>query len=115
MPDMNPLDLALSSQRVGEAVEAIADNAIDPFNARCGQGLYELVGYCFCHFSSPPSRDRRSLCQSIISLSSMIRRVASRCHDLVGSALPKRMVRASGQLKDIAPKQTPVIDAAMIV
>ena len=25
------------------------------------------------------------------------------------------MVRASGQLKDIAPKQTPVIDAAMIV
>jgi hypothetical protein len=25
------------------------------------------------------------------------------------------MVRASGKLKDIAPKQTPVIDAAMIV
>src|ERR1700693_3125094 len=53
VPDVNPLDLALSSQRVGEAVEAIADNAIDPLDARCSQGLCELIGYCFRHLSSP--------------------------------------------------------------
>jgi hypothetical protein len=29
VPDVDPLDLALSPQRVGQAVEAIADNAID--------------------------------------------------------------------------------------
>src|ERR1700731_4535554 len=53
VPDVNPLDLALPPQRVGEAVEAIADNAIDPLDARCSQGLGELVGDCLCHLPSP--------------------------------------------------------------
>src|SRR5277367_5716937 len=53
MADVNPLDLALSSHRVGESVEAITDNAIDPFNARCRQDLCELIRYCFRHVVCP--------------------------------------------------------------
>jgi hypothetical protein len=45
VPDVDPLDLALSSQSVGEAVEAIADNAIDPLDARCSEGLRKLISY----------------------------------------------------------------------
>jgi hypothetical protein len=33
MPDMNPFDLALAAQRVGEPVEAVADDAVDSFDA----------------------------------------------------------------------------------
>ena len=43
VPDMDPLDFALSSQGVGKAVEAIADNAIDPFDACYGEGLHKLI------------------------------------------------------------------------
>ena len=45
VPDVDPLDLALSPQRVGEAVEAIADNAIDPLDPTRSQGLHELISY----------------------------------------------------------------------
>jgi hypothetical protein len=45
VPDVDPLDLAMSPQRVGEAVEAIADNAIDPLDASRSQGLHELISY----------------------------------------------------------------------
>jgi hypothetical protein len=43
MPDMDPLDFALSLQSVGEAIEAIADNAVDPFDACYGEGLHKLI------------------------------------------------------------------------
>ena len=52
VPDVDPLDLALSPQRVGEAVEAIADNAIDPLDASRSQGLHELISYRSCHIDS---------------------------------------------------------------
>jgi hypothetical protein len=45
VPEVDPLDLALSPQRVGEAVEAIADNAIDPLDPSRSQGLHELISY----------------------------------------------------------------------
>src|SRR3984893_18351125 len=45
MADVDPLDLALSPQRVSEAVEAIADNAIDPLDASRSQGPHELISY----------------------------------------------------------------------
>src|SRR5580658_5301636 len=45
MPDVDPLDLALAAERVGEAIEAIADDAINPLYARCGQRLSELIGH----------------------------------------------------------------------
>src|ERR1700733_10933240 len=69
VPDVDPLDLALPAQGVGEAVEAVADNAIDPLDARCGQGLDELVGYQFHHIEFPPSRCRKRLLQPALLLS----------------------------------------------
>jgi len=45
VPDMDPLDFALSSQSVGEAIETIADYAIDPLDARGREGLHELISY----------------------------------------------------------------------
>ena len=32
VPDMDPLDLALPAHRVGEAVQAVADEAVDPLD-----------------------------------------------------------------------------------
>ena len=49
VPDMKPLDLALAANRVGQTVQAIADDAVDPLDARGRQSLGELVGYCLCH------------------------------------------------------------------
>jgi hypothetical protein len=43
VPDMDPIDLSLSAQGIDEAVEAIADNAIDPFDACYGGGLHKLI------------------------------------------------------------------------
>jgi hypothetical protein len=43
--DVDPLDLALSPKRVGETVEAIADNPIDPLDASRSQSLHKLIGY----------------------------------------------------------------------
>ena len=50
---MNPLDLALSADRIGEAVEAVADDAVDAFDAGRGEGLDELIGYRSWHFCPP--------------------------------------------------------------
>jgi hypothetical protein len=33
VPDMNPRDLALAAERVGQTVQAVADDAIDPLDA----------------------------------------------------------------------------------
>ena len=49
VPDMHPFDLALASQSVGQAIQAVADDAIDPLDARCSEGLRKLISYCFCH------------------------------------------------------------------
>ena len=53
MPDMDPLDLPLPADRVGQAIEAIADNSIDSLDARGGERLCELVGYRLCHEPTP--------------------------------------------------------------
>ena len=42
VPNMHPLDLVLSPQRVGEAVEAIADNAIDPLDSHLQLGSLRI-------------------------------------------------------------------------
>ena len=49
MPDMNPLDFGLPAERVGQAVQAVADDAIDPLDARRSQNLRELIRYGFRH------------------------------------------------------------------
>jgi hypothetical protein len=43
--DMDPFDLALAPQSVGEAVKTIADHAIDSLDARRSQRLRKLVSY----------------------------------------------------------------------
>src|SRR5882672_3770173 len=45
VPDMHPLDPTLAAQRVGQSVQAVADDAIDPLYARCGKGFGELICY----------------------------------------------------------------------
>jgi hypothetical protein len=49
MPDMNPRDLGLPAKRVGQAVQAVADDTIDPLDARLSQNLRELIRYSFRH------------------------------------------------------------------
>ena len=44
MPDVNPVDRLSFAQRVGEAVQAVADYAEDALDARLGQGLCDEVG-----------------------------------------------------------------------
>ena len=53
VPDMNPFDFALAAKRVSQAVQAIADNAINSLDARYGKNLRELVRDGFDHISSP--------------------------------------------------------------
>ena len=58
VPDMDPFDLALSADRVGEAVEAVADDAVDPLDAGRGEGLRELISDRFCHDWRLPLKGR---------------------------------------------------------
>ena len=58
VPDVDPLDLALAPQRVGQPIQAVADDAVDPLHARCGENLRELVRDGFGHVS-PPLRSAR--------------------------------------------------------
>ena len=46
---------------VGQAIEAIADDSVDPFDARGGEGLRELIGYRLCHGYSPSCDRARAL------------------------------------------------------
>jgi hypothetical protein len=42
--NVHPSDLALPTNGIGDAVERVADDRIDPFDARRSEGLDELVG-----------------------------------------------------------------------
>ena len=53
---VHPFDLALAAQRVGQPVQAVADDAINPLHAGRGEGFGELVRDCF-HGLQPPSRE----------------------------------------------------------
>jgi hypothetical protein len=44
MTDVDPLNLALSPQRIGKPVQAVADDAVDPLHARRGKRFGELIG-----------------------------------------------------------------------
>jgi hypothetical protein len=43
VPDVNPFDLVLAAQRVGEPIEAVADDAIDPFDAGRDEDFGKLI------------------------------------------------------------------------
>ena len=50
--DMDPFDLALAAKRVGQPVQAVANNAVDPLDANRGEYIRELIGYSPSHNSS---------------------------------------------------------------
>jgi hypothetical protein len=52
VPYMDPLDLALLSDCIGETVQAVADNAVDALDASRGKGFRGLIGNLFCHLFS---------------------------------------------------------------
>src|SRR6267378_5903757 len=49
VPDMHPFDVTLAAQRVSEPVEAIADDAVNPLHAGCGEYLHKLICYISHH------------------------------------------------------------------
>ena len=53
MPNMNPLDLALATQLVGQTVKTVANDAVYPLDTRCSENFHELIGNGFCHVSLP--------------------------------------------------------------
>ena len=58
VPHMHPFDLALAADRIGQPVQAVADDAIDPLDANGSKGFRKLISDCFCHsqiFSKLPS------------------------------------------------------------
>src|SRR5258707_14062320 len=43
VPDMNPLDLALPTNRIGQPVQAVADDAINPLDRSDMYGFLKLI------------------------------------------------------------------------
>ena len=52
VPDMDPFDLALASQRVGQPIETVADDAIDPTDTRDRKNVSKLIRYGLGHVRS---------------------------------------------------------------
>ena len=61
VPDVNPFDLALASQRVGQPVEAVADDAVNAFDSRRHENIGKLIRDPLCHHSSPFPRAQRKV------------------------------------------------------
>lgn len=53
VPHMDPLDLALTPYRIRQAVQAVANNPVDPLDARCGERLRKLIGMVVAILASP--------------------------------------------------------------
>jgi hypothetical protein len=49
VPHVDPFDSAVTTQRVGDAVETVADDAINSLDARRAKNLDELIRHIFCH------------------------------------------------------------------
>src|SRR6266581_8836317 len=53
VPHMNPLDLALPAQRIGQPIEAVADNDVDPLDTGCSERFRKLISNSLCHVWVP--------------------------------------------------------------
>jgi len=53
MPNMNPLDLTLAAQRVGQTVKTVPDDAVYPPDTRSSEDFHELISNGFCHAPLP--------------------------------------------------------------
>jgi hypothetical protein len=49
VPHMYPFDLSLPADRIGQAVQTVADNAIYPFDTGCSERFRELISDCLGH------------------------------------------------------------------
>jgi hypothetical protein len=49
VPDMHPFDLALPTNRIRQAVQAIAHYAVYSLNTSRGEGFCELISNSLCH------------------------------------------------------------------
>src|SRR5215475_5660616 len=74
VPDMNPFDLALTAQRVGQPVETVTDDAVNAFDSCGGENLGELVCDPLCHRSFPSSRAQRKVRAPPAGIGSMFKR-----------------------------------------
>src|ERR1700737_3770624 len=52
VPYMHPFYLALATDRIGQSIQAVADDAIYPLHTGCSEGLCRLVSNCFGHDDS---------------------------------------------------------------
>jgi hypothetical protein len=43
VPHMNPLDLSLAADRIGQPIQAVADDAIYPLYAGCSERFCKLI------------------------------------------------------------------------
>src|ERR1700688_3340567 len=58
VPHMNPLDLSLAADRIGQPIQAIAHDAIYPFHASCSEGFCKLI--CYGRHDLALSREQRT-------------------------------------------------------
>ena len=58
VPHMDPVDGFPAPQRIGEAVERVADDAIDALDAGLLEGFDEIFGGCPAHVANPPDSFR---------------------------------------------------------
>jgi hypothetical protein len=52
VPDVHSLDLALAPQRVCDAVETVADDAVDALYSGSNKRICKLISYGFRHFQT---------------------------------------------------------------
>ena len=52
VPDMHPVDLTLAANSIGNPVETVADNPVNPLDPGYGKDFSELIGDCLCHCRS---------------------------------------------------------------
>ena len=47
--DMQPLDLPLPADSIGQTIEAVPDDPVNALHPRGGEGLDELISHSLCH------------------------------------------------------------------
>src|SRR5262249_42052373 len=74
VPDVNPFDLALAAQRVGQPVETVADDAVNAFDSRRHENVGELIRDPLCHRSFPFRAPQRKIWACPAGVGSMFKR-----------------------------------------
>jgi hypothetical protein len=54
VPDMDPLDLSLTADGIGQTVQTVADDAVNALDARGNKRIDELVSHGVRHWRRPP-------------------------------------------------------------